>query len=540
MHMHPVPLSQDNGGSFGALAIPAFRLLWIAGFVSNIGTWMQSVGAQWQLVADGSSAAVVALVQTASTTPVLLLALPSGVLGEFHNRRSVMVVTQAVQLGASLTLVTLSTTGNLVTGSLLTLTFVLGAASAIQMPAAQSVISDIVPRSQVAGAASLSSVSVNVARAVGPAIAGLVIAQLGITAVFIANAASFVIYMSALLAWRDYRAPVARPVSFVDATREGIRFVFGSSTVRGLSIRLVIFLVPGNALWALLPVFAQRTLGLGADGYGLLLGALGVGTIAGAALVTPWRSRWGTNAVLLVSMALFGLALCALLFTGDLEVVLLALVACGAGWIGVNSTVNAVVQASLPESVRTRGLSIYQLILYGSAAVGAAASGALAIVVGTGKVLVGSGVVILLLTAWQARLLLADTQLLRRSGRRWTLENAVGERRVLVTVRYSVPSMHHDEFRTLMHHISTVRYRLGARSWDLYERPNMQGELLEVYSLVSWTRHIELRRKQYRSSDADVLHRAAALCAVPPVTDHLVVATPGSDTALRAARLYRS
>lgn len=395
-------------GPLAPLRVPAFRVLWVAGFVSNIGIWMQTVGAQWQLVADDSSPVVVALVQTASAAPVLLLALPSGVLGEFLNRRTVMLVTQVVQLGASLALVAMSAGDDLPASTLLTLTCVLGAASAVQMPAAQSVISDIVPREQVADAASLSSISVNVARAAGPAVAGLAIAQFGITAVFIVNAASFVIYLGALIAWRNYRAPQTPAEPFLHAMREGVRFVFRSSLVRSLCIRLAIFLVPANALWALLPVFAKRTLGLGADGYGLLLGVLGVGTIVGAVLAGPWHARWGTNRVLSASTTLFGLALCALLFTRDLWVIFLALVAAGAAWIGVIATVSAVVQASLPERVRTRGLSIYQLVLYGGTAVGSAVSGALAVAVGTDAVLVGAGAVVLLLTALQAFLPLAD------------------------------------------------------------------------------------------------------------------------------------
>lgn len=518
-------LRHGDGKALAPFGVPAFRLLWIAGIVSNIGTWMQSVGAQWQLVADGGSPAVVALVQTASAAAVLLLALPSGVLGEFLNRRSMMLVTQIVQLGASLLLVVLSALGDLPASTLLTLTFLLGAASAVQMPAAQSVISDIVPSAQVADAASLSSISVNVARAIGPALAGVVIAQFGITAVFIANAASFVVYLVALLVWRNYRAPQARPEPFLEATREGIRFVLSSSTVRALYIRLVVFLVPANALWALLPVFAQRTLGLGADGYGMLLGVLGAGAIVGAMLVGKWRARWGANGVLLASMALFGLAMCALLFTGQVGVILLALVAGGAGWIGVIATVNAVVQASLPDDVRTRGLSIYQLVLYGGTAVGAALSGALAVAVGTDAVLVGSGIAILMLTALQALRPFADVTSSRRAGRRRVLENSPGHQRVLVTVRYSVPNAHQSEFRRLMHHVSAVRYRLGACSWDLCEVPGADGELLEVYSLNSWTEHTELARQRPDAGEAAVLSRASALCVVPPVAAHHVVAS---------------
>lgn len=523
--------SSRRGHPLAPLAVPAFRLLWTAGLVSNVGTWMQTIGAQWQLVADGSSPGLVSLVQTASAAPVLLLALPAGVIGEFLNRRSVMVVTQAVQLVASLVLVTLSAARDLPASTLLTLTVLLGAAAAVQMPAAQSVISDVVPRAQVLDAASLSSVSVNVARAIGPAAAGIVIAQFGITAVFVANALSFIVYLAALLLWRNYRPPKTHPEPFLNATREGVRFVLRSSTVRALYARLLIFLIPANALWALLPVFAQRTLGLGADGYGMLLGVLGAGAVLGAGLVSQGRARWGTNAVLLVSMGLFGLSLCALIFTAQMWAILAALVAAGAGWIGVIATINAVVQASLPAEVRTRGLSIYQLVLYGGTAIGAAMSGGAATLIGTGAVLVTSGIVISCLTIVQAVVpFTPGDSSRRRVGREWPQDAGHGERETLVSVRYSVPDAHQHEFCALMQLVSTLRYKLGARSWALYEAPDNSGELLEIFTLPSWIEHVELARKGHDRTGAAALQRAAALCTTPPAAEHRLAATCPSSS----------
>lgn len=512
--------------SFAALSVPAFRLLWIAGLISNIGTWMQSVGAQWQLVDDGSSAAVVALVQTASAAPVLLLALPSGVLGEFLNRRRVLIVTQIVQLGASLALALLSGGGGLTPAALLTLTFVLGAAAAVQMPAAQAITSDVVPARLIPDAASLSSISVNVARAVGPAAAGLLIAQLGVTAVFIANAASFVLYLVALLAWRTYVAPLSRPEPFLDATRAGLRYVLHARVIRSLYVRLVLFLLPANALWALLPVLAQKTFGLGAAGYGLLLAALGGGSIAGALLLRVARSRLGVNGVLLASMSGFGVALCALLLTNSLWVVGFAMVGAGMGWIGVIATVNGVVQGFLPAWVRTRGLSIYQLVLFGGTAVGSAVAGAIAGAVGAETVVVSAGFIILALATAQ---LLLPVRVPVGIGRGIVSieespgpERSADERAALVTVSYLVPLENREEFRSVMGMVAQTRYRTGARTWHMYETTERPDEIVEMYTLGSWREHIAQLRSRHTEWDADLLRRAAALSTREPLVEHFV------------------
>jgi len=302
----PAAGSRGWTAGFAPLAVPIFRLVWLASIISNIGSWMQTVGAQWLLVEADSSALLVALVQTASAAPVLMFAIPSGVIGEFLNRRRVLLYSQTVQFAVVLALTYLTWTGQTTTTILLAATFVLGTISAIQLPAFQALVPDIVPRSMLVDAAGLSSVGVNIARAVGPAIAGLVVAQVGVAAVFLLNAVSFVVFLGVLLFWRTYTPPVARREPFVDATRAGIRYVLHSRIVRLILLRLAIFLIPANALWALLPSIADGALGLSASGYGLLLAALGAGSIVGA-FVLPWARRVAAvNGVVLASSAVFG------------------------------------------------------------------------------------------------------------------------------------------------------------------------------------------------------------------------------------------
>nr|WP_314844179.1 MFS transporter [uncultured Microbacterium sp.] len=530
----PTPAAAVRGRAFAPLGVSAFRLLWIAGLVSNIGTWMQSVGAQWQLVDSGASAAVVALVQTASAAPVLLLALPAGVIGEFLNRRSVLLVTQLVQLAASLVLVGLSATGHLPPETLLAVTFVLGCAAAVQLPASQAIVADIVPTAMIRDAASLSSISVNVARAVGPAAAGLLIAQLGVTAVFVANALSFTVYAGALLIWKTYRAPDTRPEPFIDATRAGLRYVFHSRIVRSLYLRLILFLLPANALWALLPVLAQTSLGLGAAGYGLLLAALGIGSVSGALLLAPLRARIGANRVLLISMALFGIALCAFLLDADLWVIGIAMIVAGAGWIGVIATVNGVVQAFLPTWVRTRGLSIYQLALFGGTAVGSALSGALAAPLGAGAVVVGAGVMIVVLALVQ---IFVPARIPEGIGRGIVdLDDVASEappavpdheNRVLVVVQYTVPAADRAEFLRLMGLVSQTRYRTGARTWHLYGATESPEDIREAYTLGSWREHLDQLHRRHTQWDADLLAKAEKLSTTPlKVTEELELIIP--------------
>ena len=333
---------------FAPLAVPIFRLVWLASIVSNVGSWMQTVGAQWLLVQDDGSPLLVALVQTASAAPVLLFAIPAGVIGEFLNRRLVLLWSQIVQLAVVLGLTYLTATGQTTTTVLLASTFVLGTVSAIQLPAFQALVPDIVPPKLLLDAASLSSIGVNIARAVGPAIAGLVVAQFGVAAVFLLNALSFLVFLGVLFFWKTYSPPAIRPEPFVDATRAGIRYVRHSRVVRLILLRLAAFLVPANALWALLPTIAKNSLGFSASGYGLLLAALGAGSIVGA-FVLPWARRVAAvNGVVLASSVVFGAGLVALVASPTLWVTFPALVATGLAWIGVIATINGTIQAFLP------------------------------------------------------------------------------------------------------------------------------------------------------------------------------------------------
>lgn len=513
---------------FTPLTVRIFRLVWLASLVSNIGSWMQTVGAQWLLVETNSSALLVALVQTASAAPVLIFAIPSGVIGEFLNRRLVLLYSQAVQFVVVLVLAFLTWSGQTTPTILLACTFVLGTISAVQLPAFQALVPDIVPRDMLVDAASLSSIGVNIARAVGPAVAGLVVAQFGVVAVFLLNAASFVVFLGVLLFWKTYRPPAARHEPFVDATRAGTRYVLHSRVVRLTLLRLAIFLIPANALWALLPTIAKDSLGFAATGYGLLLAALGAGSIIGA-FVLPWARRIAAlNGVVLASSAVFGAGLVVLVVSPTLWVTFPVLVATGLAWIGVIATINGTIQAFLPVWVRTRGLSFYQLVLYGCTAAGAALAGILAAVWGSGAVVVGAGVLCILsalsLLVWPLPTTtgigrdIVEVPGVQDEPRADGRDDAA----VLVLIRYAVPRDRRTEFLALMSQVKQTRLRTGGREWRVYADADDADILVEAYTVGSWREHVSQHEGRTTAFDGELISRAWAMSAVAPEATHLL------------------
>ena len=274
--------------TWAPLRSPVYRALWIAQLVSNLGTWMQTVGAQWMLVGDPRAAVLVPLVQTATTLPVMLLALPSGVLADLIDRRRLLIATQGAMAAGVGLLATLTGAGLTTPTVLLTLLFVIGCGQALTAPAWQAIQPDLVPAEQIPAAAALGSMSINGARAIGPAIAGVLVSLSGPTLVFALNAVSFVGIVIVLVWWRRPAVEQAYPPErALAALSAGGRFIRSSPIVRRILLRAALFIAPGSAMWGLLPVIAANQLGLSSSGYGLLLGALGLGAVFGAFLLSP-------------------------------------------------------------------------------------------------------------------------------------------------------------------------------------------------------------------------------------------------------------
>jgi MFS family permease len=391
-------MATDGAGTaastWAPLRIGVFRGLFIAALTSNIGTWMQTVGAQWFLVERKASPTVVALVQTASLTPTLLLALFAGALADRVDRRRLLIVVQAYAAVATAVLTALAVAGVLDAVSLLVLLFAIGCAAALTSPAWQAIQPELVPREQFRSAASLGGVAVDAARAIGPPIAGLLVAAAGAAAVFAINAVSFVAVIAALLAWkRTPSAPVAEREPLGQSVLGGIRYVSHDPSMRRILERAALFAFPASALWALLPVVASQQFHLRAIGYGAVLGTVGVGAVIGALVMTRLSATLSANALLALAAVVAAAGLLAAAYL-PLGVAVVLLMLAGVAWIATLTTLTVAVQTVLPQSMRARGLAMYLVILIGSQALGSLVWGVVASRFGLGASLTVSAVLL--------------------------------------------------------------------------------------------------------------------------------------------------
>ena len=301
--------SEAPVSAWAPLRTPVFRALWIVSVVSNIGTWMHDVGAAWLMISLTPSPLLVALMQTATSLPIFLLALPGGALADIVDRRRLLLVTQSWMCATAVALGLVTLAGVTTPAVLLALTFALGLGAALNMPAWQATTPEMVPRAQLLAAVALGGVGFNVARAVGPALGGLIVAVAGSGAVFLLNALTFLGVIGAVYTWR--RPPRERrlpPEHVLGAMRAGVRYVRHAPLFRAVLVRTAVFIICGSATWALLPVVGRRDLGLSALGYGVLLGCLGLGAVAGSAVLPRLRARLSVDALVIVATIIFGAA----------------------------------------------------------------------------------------------------------------------------------------------------------------------------------------------------------------------------------------
>ena len=341
--------------AWAPLRIPLFRALLIAQFASNIGTWMQTVGAQWLMGDLTHDPLRVALVQTATSLPVFLFGFPAGALGDIFDRRRVLIVSQLFMLVSAALLASLTFSGDVTPWVLLALTFAIGTGRALTAPSWQAIQPQLVGRDLIPQAAALGAASVNVARAV-----------------FGLNAVSFLGVLAVLVLWRRQRVekPLG-PEHVRSALRAGTRYVRSSPRMKAILARSGIFVVFASAMWALLPIVARTDLKLDSAGYGLLLGAMGVGAVAGTALLPRLRARASLDRVVAGGSIAFGAACAVLAWVHVVAVVAAALVVTGFAWIAVLSSLNATAQTVLPDWVRSRGMALYIIVFQGGQAVGA-------------------------------------------------------------------------------------------------------------------------------------------------------------------------
>jgi MFS family permease len=486
----------EHKSGWAPMRAPVFRRLWTAQFLSNVGSWMQTVAAQWVMLSLTSSAVLIGAISAASSLPVLLLGLAAGALGDLVDRRRLILATQAAMLAAAAALAVLAAMSALTPIIILALVFVIGCGAALGAPTWQTLQPELVPPEDRAQAIALGSVNQNLARAVGPALGGALLAATSAAFVFGVNAVSFVAVLLAVAVTALPRRKLALPREHaIDALRAGGRFIAYSPTLLALIVRAVAFIFPAGALWALLPLVATSTLGLGSTGYGLLLGCVGVGAFVAASFGPAAKRRLGPRRLYAGAAAVISVSATALALSTSVVVDVVALVAAGSAWISGLGLLGAAYQSELPTWVKARGMSYYLVAFQGSNAVGALAFGAFAQAAGIrAALLVMAGCLVAgLLATW--RLVLPDaTPIDLQPGEPWPLPeldpadtDSAGP--VMVIVRWPVGRGNADAFLEQARELRGIRRRTGATSWRLYRHAGTDDELVESYVVGSWAEH---------------------------------------------------
>jgi len=386
-----LPVVVDHA-AWSPLREPLFRSLWVAAVISYTGTWMQNVGTGWLMTQLTMSPLMVSLVQAASTLPVFLVILPAGALADMVDRRRFLLITQSWMVLASALLGVFTLLGQITPWILLAFTFVLGLGAVMNDPAWQAITPEIVSCERHAAGVALNSVGFNVARAVGPAIGGAVIAATSSGVAFLLNAASFFGVIFFLYRWKRPHLENVETGRVMDAMWAGMRHVHGSSLARCVLIRTGAFSLAASSLLALLPIIARPH---GATGYGLLLGSFGLGALAGAAVLAKLRSRVSVDGLVACAIVIFAAMTALAGRVQGFEWLSLILFVSGTAWIGILACLNVAAQTMSPSGLRARSLSMYLLVLQGGMALGSAAWGILATRIGIPAALLYSAVALL-------------------------------------------------------------------------------------------------------------------------------------------------
>ena len=510
------------------LRVPIFRNLLAANVVSDIGTFMQSVGAAWLMVSLHAGPIFVALTQTASSLPYFLLALPAGSAGDIVDRRKLILATEAWMAGVALLLCVLTIGGHMSPWLLLVLTFALSAGDAFETPSWRAILPELVPKEDLAPASALNGIEFNLARAVGPALAGVVIAAVGVATAFVTN---FVAFFGVILVVAKWKRPVrkltAPPETFTGATVAAIRYVRYSPAILCVLVRTGAVTFFSSSLFALLPTVAHGV-NKSAIGYGLLLGCFGFGAVLGALIMQPARARWSTEVIVSSGVVVLGMAIAMTSGFHRLSTLAPVMLVGGAAWVLFISLINTLVQNLAPEWVRARVLAVFILVFQGSFALGSAVWGGVAERAGVGPALVAAGIGTVATTALVLFAKLPDAPADLSPWNHWRMpvvvkEDDLEQGPVLVTVEYFVIPGRTAEFVDAIHQYARIRRRDGAYQWGVFRDTEDAHRYVEIMLVDSWAEHLRQHERLTRA-DGELERRMLSYLAKERVSRHLIYA----------------
>nr|MDP2191151.1 MFS transporter [Rhodoferax sp.] len=511
------------------LTRPVFRMLWGTWLIANICMWMNDVAAAWMMTSLTTSPIWVALVQTAATLPVFLLGLPSGALADILDRRRYFILTQFWVAAVALLLCLTILWGVMTPPLLLALTFANGIGLAMRWPVFSAIVPELVSRTQLPAALALNGVAMNASRIIGPLVAGAVIASAGSAYVFVLNAVLSVIAGFIIMRWRREHKP--NPLGrerLTSAMRVGMQFVAQSARLRAVLLRIALFFFHSTALMALLPLVARNLHGGGAGTYTLLLASMGSGAIVAVLFLPRLRQVLPRDTLVTSGTMLQAAATAVMAFAPNSYVAMPAMFLGGVAWISTANSLSVSAQLALPDWVRARGMSIYQMAIMGASALGAALWGQVATLTSVQASLCAaavSGVLTMLL----AQRLVVDRSIEEdlTPSREFKVPVAAAPPEtghVLVTIEYRIDPAQGDDFSALMQESRRSRLRQGALKWELVRDIGDPGRYIEHITDESWTDHLR-RFDRVTADDVALRERKLAFHRgdVPPVVTRYVI-----------------
>jgi MFS family permease len=517
--------------AWAALAHRSFRWVWAATIVSNIGGWSQDIGEGWLMTTLSGSALLVAAIQAAGASASVLLSIPGGALADITSNRRVILAMEGWATLIAGVMALLARLDWIEPGSLLLFSFLGSAGSALAAPAWQAVTPELVPKDDLPGALTLNSLGINISRAIGPAIGGVIVSTAGPWVAFVANAVSFAGVLLVIAAWRPPgRTTSARPERLKGAVMAGVRFALHAPPFRVVLLRTALFMLFASALWALLPVLVRHELGSGARTYGLLLASVGTGAMAIVPFTPRLRNGFSLNSLVITGSLVLAGGLAVLSIVHAVPVLVAAMLVTGGAWVLVMSGLNLAAQSAVAPWVRARALAIFLTAFFAASTLGSLAWGAAAERWGTPLTLglAAGGAVLGVLAG--LRFGLCPKAVDFTPSRHWQdpetvmpIEPDAGP--VMVSIEYTIDPARAQEFRDVVRPLGAVRLRDGAVQWGLYFDVARPGKVTEVFFSPSWSEH--LRHHEHVSQDDKALQDHAFsfhMGDVPPRVTHFTAA----------------
>jgi MFS family permease len=521
----------SGGGLAAPLRVRLFRILWLTNLVSNFGWLIQGTAAAWLMTSLAGTPDLVALVQAAVQAPLLCLSLVAGAVADVWDRRFVLLTAQVWMLLIAALLAAITAGGMVTPALLLILTFALGLGAALQGPAFQATIRELVQPEDLAAAVTLNGIAFNFARAAAPAVGGAIVAAAGAQAAFLVNAVTYLGMIVVLLAWRRPAPPEELPRERVgSAIVTGLRYSFETAQIRAVLARSAAFAFAAGAPLALLPLVARDLVGGGPLTYGVLLGGFGAGAMAGAFIVHPWRTRLGADLLVRLMALAFALMLVVLALAHEVLPMLLGLACGGMAWLGSFTSFNVTVQSNSAFWVQARVFALYQTVQFGAMALGSWLWGEFADGVGLTNALLVAAVwmlgtiplgLLFRLASGPAPDLRPLEQRLPDPVAAFPFDQERGP--VLVLIEYRVASRDGPSFCRAMEEVGHLRKRNGATRWQVFQDVADADHWIEAFTVSSW---LDYRRQARRATAADAAIEAAALAFhrgdEPPVLRHMI------------------